>query len=206
MAVVSDSSWRERVAALPLESFNAGDTVFAEGTKTGRLLVLKSGTVSISKSGTEIARVAAPGAVLGELSALLDLPHTADVHALEPSQFHVADAAQLLGDPEALLFVASVLAQRVVGANSALLELKQQIRRRRATEPARQDRRQDRRHVERDRLRLPSRRRRDDGISVSVKRPSEPAHFVIAALDPAIHAAAAILWRKRHDRPARVER
>jgi CRP/FNR family cyclic AMP-dependent transcriptional regulator len=128
MALVSDSSWRERVAALPLESFNAGDTVFAEGTKTGRLLVLKSGTVSISKSGTEIARVAAPGAVLGELSALLDLPHTADVHALEPSQFHVADAAQLLGDPEALLFVASVLAQRVVGANSALLELKQQIR------------------------------------------------------------------------------
>jgi len=128
MALVSDSSWPERVAALPLESFNAGDTVFAEGTKTGRLLVLKSGAVSISKSGTEIARVAAPGAVLGELSALLDLPHTADVHALEPSQFHVADAAQLLGDPAALLFVASVLAQRVVGANSALLELKQQIR------------------------------------------------------------------------------
>jgi CRP/FNR family transcriptional regulator, cyclic AMP receptor protein len=128
MALVSDSSWPERVAALPLESFNAGDTVFAEGTKTGRLLVLKSGAVSISKSGTEIARVAAPGAVLGELSALLDLPHTADVHALEPSQFHVADAAHLLGDPAALLFVASVLAQRVVGANSALLELKQQIR------------------------------------------------------------------------------
>jgi CRP/FNR family transcriptional regulator, cyclic AMP receptor protein len=128
MALVSDSSWPERVAALPLESFNAGDTVFAEGTKTGRLLVLKSGAASISKSGTEIARVAAPGAVLGELSALLDLPHTADVHALEPSQFHVADAAQLLDDPAALLFVASVLAQRVVGANSALLELKQQIR------------------------------------------------------------------------------
>jgi CRP-like cAMP-binding protein len=127
MALVSDSSWRERVAALPLESFAAGDTVFAEGTKTGRLLVLKSGAVSISKSGTEIARVAEPGAVLGELSALLDLPHTADVHALEPSQFHVADAAQLLADPAALLFVASVLAQRVVGANSALLELKQQI-------------------------------------------------------------------------------
>ena len=127
MAFVSDSSWRERVAALPLESFAAGATVFAEGTKTGRLLVLDSGAVSISKSGTEIARVAEPGAVLGELSALLDLPHTADVHALEPSQFHVADAAQLLVDPEALLFVASVLAQRVVGANSALLELKQQI-------------------------------------------------------------------------------
>jgi CRP/FNR family transcriptional regulator, cyclic AMP receptor protein len=127
MALVSDSSWRERVAALPLESFAAGEAVFTEGTRTGRVLILKSGSVGISKSGTEIARVAEPGAMLGELSALLDLPHTADVHALEPSEFHVADAAQLLADPEALLFVASVLAQRVVGANGALLELKQQI-------------------------------------------------------------------------------
>jgi CRP/FNR family transcriptional regulator, cyclic AMP receptor protein len=127
MALVSDSAWQERVAALPLERFDTGAAVFAEGTKTGRLLVLKSGAVSISKNGTEIARVAEPGAMFGELSALLDLPHTADVHTLEPSEFHVADAAQLLTDPAALLFVTTVLAQRVVGANAALLELKRQI-------------------------------------------------------------------------------
>ena len=127
MAVVSNTAWQQRVAALPVESFEAGEAVFAEGTKTGRLLVLKSGAVGISKSGTEIARVAEAGAVFGELSALLDLPHTADVHTLEPSQFHVADAAQLLNDPAALLFVTTVLAQRVVGANAALIELKQQI-------------------------------------------------------------------------------
>ena len=112
MALVSDSAWQERVAALPLEGFDAGAAVFAEGTKTGRLLVLKSGAVSISKNGMEIARVAEPGAMFGELSALLDLPHTADVYTLEPSEFHVADAAQLLTDPAALLFVTTVLAQR----------------------------------------------------------------------------------------------
>ena len=127
MALVSNAVWQERVAALPVESFSAGEAVFAEGTKTGRLLVLKSGAVGISKNGIEIARVAEPGAVFGELSALLDLPHTADVHALEPSEFHVADAALLLNDPAALLFVTTVLAQRVVGANAALIELKQQI-------------------------------------------------------------------------------
>ena len=48
-----------------------------------------------------------PGAVFGELSALLDQPHTADVRALETSQFHVTDAADLLAqDSVALLYVA----------------------------------------------------------------------------------------------------
>ena len=127
MALVSDASWRERVAALPLESFDAGATVFAEGTTTGRLLVLKSGAVRIIKGGTEIAQVAEPGAVFGELSALLDQPHTADVQTLEKSEFHVADASQLLKDPAALLYVTTLLAQRVDLANQALLELKRQI-------------------------------------------------------------------------------
>jgi CRP-like cAMP-binding protein len=48
------------------------------------------------KEDTEIARVAEPGAVFGELSVLLDQPHTADVRALETSQFHIANAATLL--------------------------------------------------------------------------------------------------------------
>jgi CRP/FNR family transcriptional regulator, cyclic AMP receptor protein len=59
---------------------------------------------------------------------LLDQPHTAEVRALEASQFHVADAATLLRvDPIALLYVATVLARRLDGANQALIELKRQI-------------------------------------------------------------------------------
>jgi len=120
--------WQRRLAALPLASYEAGETVFAEGTKTGRLLILKSGAVCVSKSGSEIARVAEPGAVFGELSALLDQPHGADVHALEPSEFHVADAATLFGqDPAALLYVTMMLARRLDAANRAFLELKCEI-------------------------------------------------------------------------------
>jgi hypothetical protein len=60
---------------------------------------------------------------------LLDQPHTADVRALEASQFHVADAATILRiDPIALLYVATVLAQRLDSANRGLLELKRQFR------------------------------------------------------------------------------
>jgi CRP/FNR family transcriptional regulator, cyclic AMP receptor protein len=129
MTLIQDpEAWQKRLAALPLASYGAGETVFAEGTKTGRLLVLKSGAVSVVKNGTEIAAVAEPGAVFGELSALLDRPHSADVVATEPSEFHVADAATLLGqDPAALLYVTLVLARRLDFANQAFLELKSQI-------------------------------------------------------------------------------
>ena len=134
MALIHDSSaWQSRIAALPLKAYRAGERVFEEGTQTGRLLILRSGAVSVVKSGTEIATVAEPGAVFGEMSALLDQPHGADVFALEPSEFHVADAATLLQDPAALLYVTMVLARRVAGANQAFLELRRELA---AGEPA----------------------------------------------------------------------
>jgi CRP/FNR family cyclic AMP-dependent transcriptional regulator len=125
MALVHDPElWEKRLAALPLARYEAGETVFAEGTKTGRLLILKSGAVSIFKGDIEFAQVAEPGAVFGELSALLDEPHSADVRTLEKSEFHVADAATLLQDPVALLYVTMVLARRIDTANQGLLQLK----------------------------------------------------------------------------------
>jgi CRP/FNR family transcriptional regulator, cyclic AMP receptor protein len=78
---------------LPLTSYQAGETVLSAASTTGRLLILKEGAVAVVKDGVEIARVTEPGAVFGELSVLLGQPHTADVRALEASQFHVADAA-----------------------------------------------------------------------------------------------------------------
>jgi CRP/FNR family cyclic AMP-dependent transcriptional regulator len=125
MALIHDhEAWQSKLAALPLASYEAGETVFAEGTKTGRLLILKSGAVSIFKGDIEFAQVAEVGAVFGELSALLDAPHSADVRALERSEFHVADAATLLRDPTALLYVTMVLARRIDAANHGLLQLK----------------------------------------------------------------------------------
>jgi CRP-like cAMP-binding protein len=126
--VHDEAAWQAKLAALPLVRHGAGETVVAEGTKTGRLLILKSGAVGVVKAGTEIARVTEAGAVFGELSALLDLPHTADVRTAEPSEFHVADAALLLADPAALLYVTTVLARRVDAANRALVELRGELK------------------------------------------------------------------------------
>jgi len=128
MAPINDAeTWQKTLAALPVTSVRAGETVVAEGSKTGRLLILKSGAVCIVKGGIEIAKVTEPGAVFGELSALLDQPHTADVRTLEDCEFHVADAERLLADQAALLYVTMILARRLDLANRGLLELKGQI-------------------------------------------------------------------------------
>jgi len=125
MAPIQDPEvWAKTLAALPLTTCEAGETIFAEGSKTGRIMILKSGAVSIMKGEIEFAQVREPGAVFGELSALLDAPHSADVRTLERSEFHVADAAALLRDPVALLYVTVVLARRIDAANQGLLQLK----------------------------------------------------------------------------------
>ena len=49
------------------------------------------------------------------------------MRALEDSQFYVADAGLLEKEPAALLYVAKTLAQRLVDADTGLIELKKQL-------------------------------------------------------------------------------
>lgn len=119
--------WQDSVAALPCVPFGAGETVLTEGRKSGRLLILKDGAVSIVKKGVELAKVSEPGAVFGELSALLDEPHTADVRTIQPSKFYVADANILTRDPALLIYVATLLARRLDRANRGLIEIKNEF-------------------------------------------------------------------------------
>jgi len=66
--------------------------------------------------------------MFGELSALLDQPHTANVRAVETSQFHVAYASILLAqDPISVLYAATMLARRLDVVNNVLVKLKNQL-------------------------------------------------------------------------------
>jgi len=118
----------QKLSGFPLVTYQAGEPVLTAGLRTGRLLILKEGAVEVLKEGVQIAAVTESGAVFGELSVLLDQPHTADVRALAVSHFHVADGATLLRiDPIGLLYVATVLARRLASANESLIELKRQV-------------------------------------------------------------------------------
>ena len=122
------AAFQKSIAGLPVMSCRAGETVLTAGSADGKLLVLRSGAVKVMKDGMSIAAISAPGAVFGEMAALLDQHHTADVRTLEPSEFHVADARSLLAnDSLATLYVAAILARRLDSANHALIDLKRKL-------------------------------------------------------------------------------
>src|SRR5262249_15375636 len=117
-----------RLAGLPVVKHPAREVVLTAGSKTGKVLFLKSGTVEVVKDGVQIASVNAPGSVFGEQALLLDQPHTADVRTLEESEFYVADASVILaGDSTIALYVAAILARRLDTANRWLVAVKRQV-------------------------------------------------------------------------------
>jgi CRP-like cAMP-binding protein len=117
-----------KLASLPVETYRAGDLVLAGGSTTGKLLIMSEGAVEVIRGGVRIAEIAEVGAVFGDLAVLLDQPHSADVRALAPSTFYVADGRTiLLVDPITTLYVAVVLAQRLETVDNLLVEARRQL-------------------------------------------------------------------------------
>lgn len=106
----------------------AGTEVLHEGTRTGHLYVLIEGRLEVIKGETVIAAMVEPGGVAGEMSVLLDTPHTATVRAAQDSViYEIDDAASFLRQqPEVALIIARMLAQRLNVATTYLADLKQQ--------------------------------------------------------------------------------
>jgi CRP/FNR family transcriptional regulator, cyclic AMP receptor protein len=119
-----------KLASLPLEIYQPGELVLRGGSTTGKLLIMTEGAVEVVRGGVRIDEIAEPGAVFGELAILLDQPHSADVRALRPSTFHVADGRTILRvDPVVALYVAVVLAQRLDSVNRHLVEARARLER-----------------------------------------------------------------------------
>ena len=111
-----------------IATYRAGKTVLSAASSTGRLLIRKLGAVTFIKEGVEIAKVTEPGAAVGELSAWLGQPHTADDHALEESKFHVVStAAPLMQDPVVLPYLPTVVEARKDSDHRTQAGLKQQV-------------------------------------------------------------------------------
>jgi CRP/FNR family transcriptional regulator, cyclic AMP receptor protein len=119
----------ERLSSLPVEVHEPGSVVLAAGPATGKLLILKAGAVEVVRDGVRLAEVNEPGAVFGELALLLGRPHTADVRALQPSTFYVAEGHNFLeSNPTAALYVAVILAGRLDLVNRYLIEARNQLK------------------------------------------------------------------------------
>ena len=120
----------DHCGAFARREFAPGEVLLRDGERSGRLFVLAEGTLEVFRGDVEIAIVSEPGAVFGEMSVLLDSPHTASVRAVTPAKVHVIEKASafLSEHPDASLPIATLLARRLQNANGYLVNLKQQFR------------------------------------------------------------------------------
>lgn len=116
-------------ADLPVESVPAGEVLITEGSQPDRMLVLVSGEVVVEHDGVPFARIDTPGAVFGEMSAVLDRPATATVRAVGDLRVHVVDdpLGFLTDRPGAALAVLRTTASRLDGLTHYLVDVKQQF-------------------------------------------------------------------------------
>jgi CRP/FNR family transcriptional regulator, cyclic AMP receptor protein len=106
----------------------AGTVVISEGSKTGHLFVLVEGQFEVLRGDTVVAVLSEPGALTGEMSLLLDRPHTATVRTSAPSTFYEIEAAAsfLNNEPAVAVLIARLLAQRLNVATTYLADLMHQ--------------------------------------------------------------------------------
>jgi len=129
MPIIEPSAVRALLDACPIVAFAEGELILRQGTVGERMLFLKEGAVDIVRDEVTLARVTEPGAVLGDMAAILGRPHSADVRAAAPSRCHVIDdAARLLRvEPALALYVMTVLASRLDAVNGLLIEARARL-------------------------------------------------------------------------------
>ena len=112
----------------PVRHLGPGEVVIEQGSRPG-LLVLVSGAVVIEHDGTPFARIDTPGAVFGEMSAVLDSTATATVRAVGDVSVRVVDdpIGFLTDNPGAALAVLRTTAARLDGLTQYLVDVKHQF-------------------------------------------------------------------------------
>jgi CRP-like cAMP-binding protein len=119
----------DKCIGVPRKQLDSGTVLLSEGETSGRLYVLAEGSVEVLRGDTPVAVIGEAGAVFGEMSVLLNRPHTATVRAASPiGVFVFEDAEQFLkSNPEIAFFVGKLLAERLNAATTYLVDLKRQF-------------------------------------------------------------------------------
>jgi CRP-like cAMP-binding protein len=108
--------------AAPTLQLAKGDILIHQGKKDGKLYVLDSGTLAVERDGVKIAEIDQFDSLIGEMSLLLDKPHSATVRAETEARVRMVDDAMLVLErqPMITLRLATLLCQRL-DTTSALL-------------------------------------------------------------------------------------
>ena len=112
----------------PVVHFDAGETIIPEGARLGKLFVLIDGQIEVIRRDTQVSYVDEPGSVFGEMSVLLEMPHSATVKALsDVNTYVISDALTFLESrAEVAIHLATLLARRLYYTTTYLVDLQQQ--------------------------------------------------------------------------------
>ena len=113
-----------------LQKYAPGEEVIRQGEQTGCLFFLIEGTVEILRDGVPVATASEPGVFFGEMSALLEVPHTATVRTIGPCTFCVVPDSRAFLDssPVVTHSVCVLVAQRLNDLNKYLVEVKRKFK------------------------------------------------------------------------------
>ncbi|MCJ7527112.1 MAG: cyclic nucleotide-binding domain-containing protein [Methyloceanibacter sp.] len=119
----------DKCVGVPRKEFAPGTILLSEGETSGRLYILAEGSVEVLRGDTQVAVIGEAGSVFGEMSVLLNRPHTATVRATSPVDVFVFDdaASFLKSNPEIAFFLGRLLAERLNAATTYLVDLKRQF-------------------------------------------------------------------------------
>ena len=119
----------DNCAGIARETFAPGTVLLAEGETSGRLYILAEGSVEVLRGDTQVAVLGEPGSIFGEMSVLLNRPHTATVRATSPVGVFVFDDAEsfLKANPEVAFLLGRLLAERLNAATTYLVDLRRQF-------------------------------------------------------------------------------
>ena len=113
-----------------MRAVDAGTILIAEGSKSRTLCILVDGEVEILKDDFQVNTVSEPGAVFGEMSILLDTPHTATVRARTPCRVHMIENGEafLRENKDMAYDLLKIVAGRLQGVTTHLTNLNRYVR------------------------------------------------------------------------------
>ena len=113
-----------------MRTVEPGAILFAEGKHDQTLCVLVDGEVEILKDDFQVNMVSEPGAVFGEMSILLNSPHTATVRARTPCRIHmIEDGDAFLRENKDMAYdLLKIVAGRLQGVTTHLTNLNRYVR------------------------------------------------------------------------------
>ncbi|MEQ1768290.1 MAG: cyclic nucleotide-binding domain-containing protein [Devosia sp.] len=112
----------------PTRQLIPNESLLTAGEQSGELYILESGRLSVVRDGVAIASITEPGALIGEMSVLLNIEHSATVRAETEAVVRVIDdpIGFMERSPLVALHVATLACARLNTTSALLVELKRE--------------------------------------------------------------------------------